>query len=92
LQGIPLAHLDEVVKVVKKSKPSGLHHATSTILIATARAGEAEAKTTLLAARVPMRTRALPLPTHFITTIMHAGREAKTTKTTTQLNRRCLAA
>jgi hypothetical protein len=30
-------------------------------------------------------------PTHFII-IMHGEREAKTTKTTTQLNRRCLAA
>jgi hypothetical protein len=30
-------------------------------------------------------------PTHFIIIIMHGEREAKTTKTTTQLNRRCPA-
>jgi hypothetical protein len=66
--------------MLKMFKPSGLHHASSTTLIiavqdrrgTTARAGEAGAKATLLAARVLTRTRALPLPTHFTTTIMHA--------------------
>jgi hypothetical protein len=77
---IPLAHPDEAVKVVKKSKPSGLHHVSSTTFIiavqdrrgATARAGEAGAKDTLSAARVLTRTPALLLPTHFISTITHA--------------------
>ena len=52
----------------------------------TARASVATAKATLLVARVPTRTRALPPPTHII--IMHGEGEAKTTKMTTQLNRR----
>src|SRR3954471_22728737 len=70
-RGIPLAHPDEAAKSSRSPSRSDCIHLHQQLFIAvqdrrgaTERAGEAGAKTTLSAARVPTRTRALPLPTH----------------------------
>ena len=97
LRGLPLAHPHETagrLEVLTKRTASyyfnNNHLRRQDRRGMTVRAGEAGAKATLLAACVPTRTWALPLPTH-TTPLCMQNVKRRRQRRPHELNRRCLA-